>query len=255
MLPHLFYMLPVAFLAGLVDAIAGGGGLIQLPGLFLLFPQIPVVTLLGTNKLASSCGTLMSSFHFVRTLKINIKALLPTLLASFVCSCFGAKTATLIDNHILRPIIFVLLLLIGFYALLRKDLGVIVKKDSIAGRKLKLCCILIGGVMGFYDGFFGPGTGSLLIFCFVGWLGFSFLQGSAFSKLSNLASNLAATLFFAGTHHIIYYLALPMAVCNVLGNLCGAHLAIKKGSQFVRVIFLFVIIGILIQFIYQSHLI
>lgn len=251
MLPHLFYMLPVAFLAGFVDAIAGGGGLIQVPGLLLLFPHVPVVTLLGTNKLASSCGTLMSSLHFVRTLKIRIKAFLPTLFASFICACLGAKIATLIDNHVLKPIVFALVLLIGLFAFFHKNLGLTSKRETISGLKTKLCCIGIGATMGFYDGFFGPATGSILIFCFVGWLGFNFLQGSAFAKLSNLASNVAATLFFAGTHHIIYFLALPMAACNILGNLLGARLAIKKGSQFVRLVFLIVIAGILAQFIYN----
>ena len=110
---------------------------------------------------------------------------------------------------------------------------------------------LIGAGIGFYDGFLGPGTGSFLIICFVGWLGCSFLQGSAYSKFTNLSSNVAATLLFASSNHIIYRLALPMAACNILGNLIGAKLAIKKGSKFVRGIFLVVIVGILLQFIYQ----
>ncbi len=249
------YALPVAFFAGLVDAIAGGGGLIQLPGLFLLFPTLPVVTILGTNKLASCCGTFMSSWHYVRTLKIDVKSLLPTLLCSFIFSTLGAKTATLIDNQLLKPIIFVLLIVIGLYAYFNKGLGSITRHEKIVGVKLRIYAALIGMIMGFYDGFFGPGTGSILIFLFVGWLGFSFLQGSAFSKLTNLASNIAAMLYFAHSSNILYRLAIPMAVCNVLGNLMGAKLAIKKGSGFIRSIFLIVILCILAQFTYQSGLI
>jgi len=247
----ILYVLPIAFFAGLVDAIAGGGGLIQIPGMLLLFPTLPIVTILGTNKLASSCGTMMSSLHYTRTLHINFKAIAPTLLASFLFSLLGAKVATIVDNSILHPIILVLLILIGLYAFFKKDLGLIIKEEHIIGAKLHVYCVVIGMIMGFYDGFFGPGTGSILIFCFVGWLGFSFLQGSAFSKLTNLASNLAATLVFAGGHHILYKIALPMAVCNILGNLVGAKLAIKKGSSFVRWIFLLVIVGIIGQFIYK----
>lgn len=248
------YACIVAFGAGLVDAIAGGGGLIQIPGLLLLFPNVPIVTLLGTNKLASFCGTFMSSWHFVRTLKINFKALLPTLIASFLSSIVGAKVVSTINNHSLKPIIIILLTVMAGYTLWRKDLGM-TSTIKLSGIRLKLCCIAIGMAMGFYDGFFGPGAGSILIFCFVGILGFSFLEGSAFSKLTNLASNLAAMIYFASSHHILYTLAIPMAVCNVLGNLVGARLAIKKGSGFVRWVFLVVILGILIQFTYSSFFI
>jgi uncharacterized membrane protein YfcA len=251
----ILYSLPVAFFAGLVDAIAGGGGLIQIPGLLFLFPNIPVVTLLGTNKLASCCGTLMSSWHYVRTMKINLVSILPTLLGSFIFSALGAKTATLVSNQVLKPIVFIMLIFIGLYALFNKGLGNITKHEEITGIKLRIYTACIGITMGFYDGFFGPGTGSLLIFLFVGWLGFSFLQGSAFSKLTNLASNLAAMIYFASSHHILYQIALPMAVFNVLGNIIGAKLAIKRGSKFVRWVFLAVIIAILIQFTYQSHVI
>lgn len=243
--------LPVAFFAGFIDAIAGGGGLIQIPGLLLLFPQWPVVAILGTNKLASSCGTLMASLHYVRTLHISFKSIVPTLLASFLFSTLGAKVATLVDNNILRPVILVLLILMGLYTFFKKDLGLVIKEEHIVGPRLRIYCVLIGMVMGFYDGFFGPGTGSILIFCFVGWLGFSFLQGSAFSKLTNLASNIAAMLVFIVGHHVVYKIAIPMAACNILGNLLGAKLAIKKGSGFVRWVFLLVVMAITAEFIYK----
>jgi uncharacterized protein len=247
----IFLALPFAFFAGLIDAIAGGGGLILIPGLLLLFPNIPVVTLLGTNKLASCCGTTMSSWHFVRTLKIKFKPVLPAIVGAFICSALGAYIATIINNQLLRPIVFVVLLIIGIYTLRRKNLGLTPAENKITNSMLPFYFGIIGAVIGFYDGFLGPGTGSFLIICFVGWLGCSFLQGSAYAKLTNLASNLAAVLLFAASNHIIYTLALPMAVCNILGNLLGARLATKKGSRFVRGVFLIVIVGILIQFIYQ----
>jgi uncharacterized membrane protein YfcA len=241
---------PVAFCAGLIDAIAGGGGLVQVPGLLLLFPQIPIVNLLGTNKLAACCGTVMSSFHYVRTLKINYRSFIPTLVAAFIASLMGAKVVASLHNEALKPVIFALLFIMGIYTLLRKDFGLISKR-KLQGLSLQACSIAIGAGAGFYDGFFGPGTGSLLMFFLVGLIGYNFLEGSAFAKLTNLAANAAALLFFAATQKIIYSLAIPMAVFNVLGNLVGAQLAIKKGSGFVRWIFLVVIAGVLIQLLWQ----
>jgi uncharacterized membrane protein YfcA len=247
----LLYALPIAFAAGFIDAIAGGGGLIQIPGLMLLLPNTPIVTLLGTNKLASCFGTMMSSIHYLRTLKINLVNVLPTLIFAFVCSMLGAKIATIIDNRILEPLVFIMLLVIGIYALANKKMGLDTKIEDIKSKKLHISCIAIGSVMGLYDGFFGPGTGSLLMFCFVGLLGFSFLMGSALTKMTNFSTNLAAMILFASTGHILYEAAIPMAFANILGNLLGAKLAIKKGSKFVRIVFLFVVTAILLQFLYQ----
>lgn len=250
---EILYTLPIAFLAGFIDAIAGGGGLIQIPGLLFLFPQAPIASLLGTNKFASFFGTAFSSAHYARTLKINLSALLPAILGAFLFAMLGAKASTLISNQILRPLIFGLLLLMGIYTLFHKQFGVTTHKNLSYDFKLKLQCGLIGATLGFYDGFFGPGTGSLLIFCFVSWLGFNFLEGSAFAKFTNLASNLAAMIYFASTQHIMYTLAIPMAIANILGNILGARLAVKKGSQFVRWVFLGVVIMTLMQFMYQMN--
>ncbi|MFT3741347.1 MAG: TSUP family transporter [Gammaproteobacteria bacterium] len=244
---HYLYAFCVALLAGFVDAIAGGGGLIQLPGLIFLFPQVPIAYLLGTNKLASSSGTLMASYHFAHTLHIRLKTVLPAIVAAFLFSLLGAHTATQIDNEILKPIVFILLLGIGGYVLVKKNLGLHPVPKSHTAVQLGIYFALIGMAFGFYDGFLGPGVGSMLIFIYIGWLGCDFLHGSAYAKLTNLASNVAAMLYFGFTHHIFYKLGLLMAVGNVIGNLFGAKLAIKKGSGFVRVVFLVVIIVILMK--------
>jgi uncharacterized membrane protein YfcA len=241
-----------AFIAGLVDSIAGGGGLIQIPALFFIFPNMPIVTMLGSNKLASSCGTFMSSLHYVRTLKVDFKALLPTLVIAFVFSIMGAKVVMLVDNEILKPLIFILLIFIAIYTFIKKNFGLHAQK-RFSGTHLQIICISIGALLGFYDGFFGPGTGSILIFLFVSLLGFSFLEGSAYAKLINLAANCAALLFFALHHKIYYAAAVPMAAFNVAGNYIGARLAIKKGSGFVRWIFLAVIVCLVVQLILQNY--
>lgn len=243
---------PIAFLAGFVDSIAGGGGLIQVPGLLLLFPNMPIVTLLGTNKLAASCGTVIASFHYVRAFKLNYKAIVPALVATFIFAILGAKTVSIFDNETLKPIIYVLIVLIGIYTVVNKNFGLVTRK-TIDGWKLSGGCLAIGCVIGFYDGFFGPGTGSILLFLLVSIIGLNFLEGSAFAKLMNLAANLAALLFFILSKHVVFKIGLPMAVCNVLGNSVGARLAIKKGSGFVRWVFLIIIILMLVKFVIHIY--
>lgn len=239
-----------AFLAGLVDSIAGGGGLIQVPALLFLFPTLPVVTLLATNKFVNAIGTSVASARYVKALEINLKFFSPTLVMAFLGSLLGAKVLSLIHNEMLRPLVFFLLLIIGFYTLLKKDLGS-TNAQKREGLWVHFFLITIGAIIGFYDGFFGPGTGSFLIFSFVGLLGFSFLEGSAFAKLTNLSANFAAAGFFIYHDDVKFSIALPMIIFNILGNYVGSGLAIKKGSQFVRWIFLFVILGLIIEALWQ----
>lgn len=242
-----FFAAIIAFAAGFVDAIAGGGGLIQIPGLLWLYPQLPIVTLLGSNKLASTCGTFAASMHFLRTLKIKLSTILPLIISAFILSICGAWFATQIDNQILKPLVFILLIIVGLYAFFNKKLGLAIHTEKYSKQKTLVVGCIISGILGFYDGFLGPGTGSFLIFAFVSVLGFDFLKASAQAKFCNLASNIGAILLFATTHHIIYSLALVMACFNVIGNLCGARLAIKKGSQFVRIVFLVIVAVISIK--------
>lgn len=244
----LFFACIASFFAGFVDSIAGGGGLIQVPALLFLFPNVPIVTLLGTNKLAMSSGTVISSLHYTRALKVDFKVFLPAIIVAFISSILGAKVLSIMDNEILKPLVFILLILIAIYTFIKKDLGVVSNK-KFSGWQLQCALILIGAMLGFYDGFFGPGTGSFLMFCCVSLLGFSFLEGSAFAKMTNLAANVSALIFFSIHGHVMFKIGLPMAVCNITGNYFGARLAIKKGSGFVRWIFLVVVGGMIAQFI------
>lgn len=242
----------VAFAAGFVDSIAGGGGLIQIPGLMFLLPNIPVVNLLGTNKLASCVGTSMSSFHYIRASHMSYRPLIPAIMMAGITSMIGALTVSHVSNEILKPIVFILLIFVGIYTIMRKDFG---KLDHVRfeGGKLVFFIMLAGLVIGFYDGFLGPGSGSFLFFYFVTFIGLSFLQSLTYAKLINLTTNLSAVIYFASTQHIVYSTAIPMAVFNALGNWIGAKLAIKKSSGFVRSVFLIVIAGILIQMLFHVH--
>jgi uncharacterized membrane protein YfcA len=229
-----------AFLAGLIDAVVGGGGLIQIPALMILLPGAPIPTLWGTNKLASVCGTSFATYRYSRHVEIDFRIVAPAAAVAFVSSFLGSRAVTLLRPEIFRPIVLVLLFAVAAYVFFVKDLGLIHRPKHPRHRAVGLG-LLIGGALGFYDGFFGPGTGSFLIFAFVGIFGFDFLCASASAKLINLATNLASALYFGAAGHILYRIALPMAVCNILGALVGTRLAILKGSRFVRLFFLAVV--------------
>jgi len=240
-----------SFFAGLIDSIAGGGGLIQLPALFIIFPHIPVAPLLGTNKLSSIAGTSIASLQYAMRVDVSWKATLPATFAALVFSFLGAKTVSMLNPAVMRPVIFFLLVAIAIYTFIKKDFGTV--HVPRFGHRMQFSFSVVTGVaIGFYDGFFGPGTGSFLIFVFIGIFGFSFLSASASSKVINFATNLSAVVYFMSTNNIIYRLAIPMAVCNMLGSLVGTRLAIFKGSRFVRVIFLIVVSMLIVKLAYDT---
>jgi uncharacterized membrane protein YfcA len=231
-----------AFLAGLVDAVAGGGGLIQLPALLVLFPEAAVPDLLGTNKVASIAGTAAAVRRYLGVVPIPWRAVGPAAVAAFAGSFGGARLATHLPADLMRPAVIVLLAGVAAFTFLRKDFGAQVREphpSSVLG------AVLMGGALGAYDGFFGPGTGSFLLFGFIGLLGLDFLGASASSKVVNVATNLAAILAFAWAGHIWWTTALPMAACNIAGSQVGSRLALAKGAPFVRRLFLSVVLVLL----------
>jgi uncharacterized membrane protein YfcA len=239
-----------SLLAGFIDAVVGGGGLIMIPAMLILLPSAPVATILGTNKFASCAGTTIAVQRYARHVAIDWPTVLPAALTAFVFSFIGSRTVTLLHTEFMRPIVLVLLALVAIYVFVVKDLGLI-HQPKHAPAKAKWLAVLIGAGLGFYDGFFGPGTGSFLIFLFVGVFGFDFLSASASAKVINLATNIASVIYFGWTGNIIYQYAVPMALCGVLGAAIGTRLAIAKGSRFVRIFFL-VIVAALIAKLAQS---
>jgi uncharacterized membrane protein YfcA len=239
-----------AFLAGLVDSVVGGGGLIQLPALFLCLPPATAAqtaTVLGTNKLSSICGTGTALAQFARRVPLNWRSLLPAAVTAFVFSFLGARVVSRLRPELLRPLILVLLVAVAIYTFIRRDFGNL-HQPRFAAHHERLLGLALGGVIGFYDGFFGPGTGSFLIFAFIGLFGFDFLTASASAKVINFATNLSAVAYFAATDNILYRYGLPMAACNVAGSLLGTRLAILKGNRFVRGFFLVVVSGMILRF-------
>lgn len=226
-----------AFAAGLIDAVVGGGGLIQIPALFSVLPQAQPATIFGTNKLASVFGTASAALRYSRRIDVPWRAALPAALSAFVLSYFGAMTVAMLPKEWLRPLVLVLLIAVTAYTYAKKNLGKSHQRKSF-GRRDMLVALLVGGVIGFYDGFFGPGTGSFLIFAFVRLFGLDFLRASASAKIVNAATNLAALFYFGLSAHVLLLTGLAMAIFNIGGSLVGTHLAIRQGAGFVRIFFL-----------------
>jgi hypothetical protein len=192
----------------------------------------------------------MAILRYARNVSIPWPAVLPAALSAFAFSFLGARAVSLLDPALLRPLILVLLVAVFAYTLTKKDLGTL-HAPRLSGRAETGYALGVGTLIGFYDGFFGPGTGSFLIFAFVGLFGFNFLAASAAAKTVNLATNLSALLYFAATGNILYRVALPMAACSIIGSFAGTRLAIAKGSGFVRVLFLVVVSGIICKLAYD----
>lgn len=242
-----------AFLAGFIDAVVGGGGLIQVPALFVLMPGMPPATLLGTNKFSSVWGTLSATIQYLRKVPLEWRATLPTGIAALFFGYAGAHTVAHVDADFLRPLVLVLLVAVLVYTLWKKDLGSLHAPRLSHAQQLWLG-LFIGAAIGFYDGFFGPGTGSFLIFAFVGLFGFSFLAASASAKVVNLITNAAALAFFTVNGHVLYQVALPMAAFNVAGATIGSRMAIRKGSGFVRLLFIGIVSLLLLRYAYDIFL-
>lgn len=238
------FVLVAAVGAGFIDAMAGGGGLVQLPALFAAYPNAPHTTLLGTGKLAGFAGTSSAIARFIRHVRIDWRLVLPAAAGAFVASLAGAWIATLFSPERFRTLVPALLTVVLLYTLLHRDLGR-EHRPKRYGRHGAWIAAGSAGAIGLYDGFFGPGTGSFLVFLFVRGFGLDFLHASASAKIVNASTNVAAVLLFGITGELYWLLGLAMATCNVAGAQFGSHLAIRRGSGLVRKVFL-VVVGSLI---------
>jgi len=241
----IFFLILAAFSAGLVDAIAGGGGLIQLPALLIGLPQASTVEVLGTNKVASVFGTTASALTYRRSVKTDAIFLATMALPALFGSVLGALSASLIPTQSMRPIVFVLLVAVAIYTWRKPELGSI---EALRYPKNKrfLISAIAGLVIGFYDGIFGPGTGSFLMLVLI-YLGFAFLSASAIAKVVNVSTNLGAIMVFGLNGAVLWQVGLVLAMANIVGGLLGARLAIRGGSTLIRKVFLFVTIALIIR--------
>jgi hypothetical protein len=239
-----------AFAAGFIDAIVGGGGLIQTPATLITLPQYPVATLLGTTKIPSFIGTSMAAWQYARRVQLRWKLLAMMCIIALIAAYVGSKTVSIVSNTFMKPIIFGVLVAVAIYTYSKKNFGT--NTTEIKSPKNEwLIAASFALLIGFYDGFIGPGAGSFLVLFFISALGFDFLRASAHAKFVNLATNMGSIIFFSSNGHILYQYALPMAICNFTGSILGTRLAILKGNSFIRTFFLIVVIGTIIRFGYD----
>lgn len=250
----LVFLAVAALAAGFVDAVVGGGGLIQLPALLVALPGASPVQLLATNKLGSICGTTTSAITYLRRIRPDLRTALPLAGAAFAGSAGGAALAFLISKEAFNPLILLVLVLVGGYTLARPTMGQLQRLRFGAHRPRRhlAVALLIGLLVGGYDGILGPGTGSFFVFALVSALGYGFLEASAKAKIANLATNLAALVVFVPQGAVIWSVGLLMGACNILGGYLGARVAVARGSGFVRVFFVVVVIAFVLKIGYDT---
>ncbi|HJV50633.1 MAG TPA: TSUP family transporter [Noviherbaspirillum sp.] len=244
-----FLLAPAAFFAGMVDAVVGGGGLIQIPVLLTQFPQSPIPSLFGTNKVSSIAGTASSVWRFARTVSIPWMVVLPATFAALIGAWLGAAVVAWLPRQAMRPLVLVLMLAVAVYTFRRKDLGHTSTRELEPADRWR--GVALGLIIGFYDGFFGPGTGSFLIFAFVRLFGMDFLRASASAKVINAATNISAIAFFASHGPLLWTVGLVMAACNLAGAQVGTVIAIKRGAGFVRQAFLVVVAILIVKMLWD----
>ncbi|HMO32961.1 MAG TPA: TSUP family transporter [Lacibacter sp.] len=229
-----------AFFAGFMDAVVGGGGLIQVPLLLVLFPELSHVQVIATNRFASVAGTAVAAFQYIRAIGVETAVVLTAGPAAALASFGGTFVMRLIPPDVFKPVLLVVIVALAVYTFLKKDLGAH-HAVKYTGARFWWVCAAIGAALGFYNGFIGPGTGSLLVFAFVSVAGMNFLHASASSKLINAIADVASLIGFLLNGAVLFRLALPMMVCNMLGAYAGSRAAILRGNAFIRYVFLLVI--------------
>jgi len=239
-----------AFTAGFVDAIVGGGGLIQLPIALIVLPYYPVAAVIGSLKIPSFSGTFFAAIQYTKKVQLNWRLLILMMVIASLSAYVGSTLLTKVHNDFMKPVLLVVLCGVAIYTFLKKNFGQHTNKNLSPTLQLTYS-IIIGLVIGFYDGFIGPGTGSFLILVFILLMGIDFLQASASAKMVNLATNTGSIVLFLIKGTIIWSIAIPMAISNALGGIIGARLAINKGNKFIRIFFLIVVTGTLIRFAYD----
>lgn len=235
-LPFIF-MCIAGFIAAFVDSIAGGGGIISVPAYMLL--ALPQANVIGTNKFSASCGSLMSSINFIKQKKADFTILKYTIPCIIIGCSLGVKVALILPNDFFKSISSVLIIIIAIYTFLSKNLGI--KNEFKEYKKLNMfiMCIL-SSLIGFYDGFFGPGTGTFFIFALIKLFGFEFTNAAGTAKLMNFTSNILSLILYAFAGRIIFILAIPVGICAAIGAKLGTNAAIKHGPKFIKPIFIII---------------
>lgn len=243
----LLILVVFGFLAAFIDSVVGGGGLISLPA--LLFTGLPPATAVATNKFAATVGSLTSTIMFYRSGQLDFKSIRKLFPLVFIGSMAGAWTVHLLSPDLMKPLMLIMLAAVALYTIFKKDWGSLSTYHKLSSSRLVLFMVLIFAI-GFYDGFMGPGTGSFLIFAFL-MIGFDFLTAAGNAKFLNFGSNIAALVMFVLLGQIHYAYGIPMGIAQLAGSVCGSKFAIKRGSGYVRTLFIIVTILMLAKNTYD----
>lgn len=243
-------ILCAGFSAGFIDAIAGGGGLIQLPAMLISFPQKEVIEVVGTSKAGAIWGTSAAALNYRRNIKTDPKLLIAMVLPAFIGSGLGSLLATQISTTQLKSGIVVMLVVVFIYTLIHPDLGKIEIFKHSHLRRMQIA-ISAGFIIGFYDGLIGPGTGTLLMIVLVAGLGFAFVGASAIAKVVNVATNFASILVIGFNASIMWKVGIALGIVNLAGGFLGSHVAINKGSEFVRKFYLVVTFVLIVRVLFD----
>ena len=250
MTTEIIFLCIAAFAAGFIDAIVGGGGLVQTPAGLVILPNEPVSRVIGTLKIPAFSGTFIATIQYARKIKLEWRMLLLMAPLAMISAFLGSLLLTRVSNAFMKPVLLVVLLGVFAYTYFNKQFGIHTEKSHSRKRKL-VYCTLISSIIGFYDGSIGPGTGSFLVLIFIGLMGFDFLRASAHAKFINLATNFGSILLFGAHGQILLKIAIPMALFNAAGGLAGSRLAMLKGNNFIRVFFLVVVSATILRFAYD----
>ncbi len=243
---------PLVFLAGFVDSVAGGGGIISIPA--YLLAGLPAHVAAGTNKVVNGTGAIISSTKYVRSGKVELRPVLFAAIAALIGSSAGTSLATLLPEKTLKLILVLILPVIAVFLLLRKDFGAekAAKPSGHSRRWNDLAAVVIGLLLGCYDGLVGPGTGTFLIMCFTAFLAMDLVTAAGSARVTNLASNFAAAVVWIISGSVLWKLVLPAALCSILGNYCGARFAIRGGTKNVRMVMFLVLALLFAKMLYDS---
>lgn len=238
------------FAAGLIDSIVGGGGLVLTPAMLNLHPQLHILQAIGTQRTSSIMGTSIAAWNYLRRIKVERRILVPACVAALSASAVGVQLAKRIDGEVLKWTVLAICVVLAIYTVFRKDLGL--REDRRFHPKHEtMAAVAIGGATGFYNGLIGPGTGTIMVFAFVSFLGLDFLKSSAVSKTTNVAADLSSWTVLALGGFVLWTLAIPLIIGNMIGSYIGSHMAIKRGQGFVRAVFLAIVLALIARQAWQ----
>jgi uncharacterized membrane protein YfcA len=238
------------FAAGLIDSIVGGGGLVLTPAMLNLHPQLHILQAIGTQRTSSIMGTSVAAWNYLRRIRVERRILVPACVAALSASAVGVQLAKRIDGEVLKWTVLAICVVLAIYTVFRKDLGL--REDRRFHPKHEtMAAVAIGASTGFYNGLIGPGTGTIMVFAFVSFLGLDFLKSSAVSKTTNVAADLSSWTVLAFGGFVLWTLAIPLIIGNMIGSYIGSHLAIKRGQGFVRAVFLVIVLSLIARQAWQ----